>query len=45
MKARVIELDDSTRLIDLPHEPGSEKTSAGGIVLRKVSEVESKPVD
>jgi putative DNA primase/helicase len=45
MKAKVIELDDSTRLIDLPHEPGPEKTLAGGIVLRKVSEVESKPID
>jgi hypothetical protein len=45
MKAKIIELDESTRLIDLPHEPGPEKTSAGGIVLRKVSEVEQKPVD
>ncbi|MDQ3960791.1 MAG: YfjI family protein [Pseudomonadota bacterium] len=29
MKARIIELDGSTRLIDLPHEPGSKKTSEG----------------
>jgi hypothetical protein len=27
MKVRVIKLDNSTRLIDLPHKPGSEKTS------------------